>query len=147
MLAKEGFVIVRPGLVLGEGGLYGRILKWARILPLIPLPDGGRGKVPVIEIEKLCDLTLKLSFEPTISLEANLFEQELRSLRELVLDAAVEVNRRPWILPIPAAWLISLLTLAARLCIPMPVNADNLAGFMANQSAKHLSTIEKDNYK
>lgn len=144
---KKDFVIVRPGLVLGEGGLYGRILKWARILPLIPLPDGGRGKVPVIEVEKLCDLTLKLAFDPVIPLEANLFEHELESLRELVIAAAQKANNRPWIFPISAAWLIGLLKLATRLHIPIPVNADNLSGFLANQSATHQSTIEKDKLK
>jgi uncharacterized protein YbjT (DUF2867 family) len=139
---KAGLVIVRPGLVLGEGGIYGRIRKWARILPLVPLPDGGRGKVPVIEIEKLCESTLKLALDSSPPSEANLFEHELKSLRELILEAAAEVHRRPWILPIPAAWLIGILTLAARLRIPLPVNADNLAGFMANQLARHISTIE-----
>jgi nucleoside-diphosphate-sugar epimerase len=27
----------------GDGGVYGRIRKWARPLPVIPLPDGGYG--------------------------------------------------------------------------------------------------------
>jgi nucleoside-diphosphate-sugar epimerase len=138
---RVGLVIVRPGLVLGDGGIYGRIRKWARKLPLVPLPDGGRGTVPVIKVEILCELTLKLASEPAPAAVANLFEHELKSLRELVLEAASEVNRRPWILPIPGVWLIGILTLAARLHIPLPVNADNLAGFLSNQTAKHISTI------
>ena len=139
---RVGLIVVRPGLVLGEGGIYGRIRKWARKLPLVPLPDGGRGKVPVIKVEKLCELTLKLAFDPVPAAEVNIFEHELKSLRELVLEAAAEVNRRPWILPIPADWLIGILTLSAQLHIPLPVNADNLAGFMSNQTAKHISTID-----
>ena len=137
-------IIVRPGLVLGEGGVYGRIRKWARILPLLPLPVGGRGKVPVIGVERLCELTLKLAIDADPIGEANLFEHEFKSLRQLVLEAAADVGRRPWILPIPAALLISILTLAKRLRLPLPINADNLAGFMANQSAKHISTLELD---
>ena len=144
--AQADLIVVRPGLVLGEGGIYGRIRKWARILPLVPLPDGGRGKVPVIGVEKLCELTLKLASDPAPPVEANLFEHELKSLRELVLDAAAESGHRPWILPIPATLLIGILTLATRLRTPLPVNADNLAGFMSNQSAKHISTLEKDKH-
>lgn len=143
---RVNLVVVRPGLVLGEGGIYGRIRKWARILPFVPLPDGGWGKVPVIRVEKLCELTLKLSLDPSPPAEVNLFEHELKSLRELVLDAAAEVGRRPWILPIPAAFLIRILILVARLDVPLPVNADNLAGFMSNQSAKHISTLEQDEH-
>lgn len=140
---RVGMVIIRPGLVLGEGGLYGRIRKWARILPVVPLPDGGMGKVPVIEIEKLCELTLKLGLSPSPPSEANLFEVDLKSLRQLVLEAAAEFNRRPWIFPIPAYWLAGLFLLASRLHLPLPVNADNLAGFMANQSANHRSTLDR----
>lgn len=138
-----GVVIVRPGLVLGEGGLYGRIRKWARILPVIPLPDGGQGCVPVIQIEMLCDLSLQLAVSPSAPSEANLFEENLRSLRQLVLDAAAESKRKPWILSIPTRWLSGMLLAAARLHIPLPVNADNLAGFMSNQSATHTSTLHK----
>jgi uncharacterized protein YbjT (DUF2867 family) len=136
-----GVVIVRPGLVLGNGGLYGRIRKWARVLPIVPLPDGGRGAVPVIDIEKLCDLSLNLALSSVEPTHANLFEVELKSLRQLVLEAAAQCQRKPWILPIPARWLTGLLVLAARLHIRLPVNADNLAGFMSNQSASHTSTL------
>jgi len=136
-------VIVRPGLVLGEGGLYGRIRKWARILPVIPLPDGGIGSVPVIAVETLCDLCLQLAIATSPPSEANLFEEHLRSLRQLVLDAASECNRRPWILPIPSHWLSYLLLGAAKLRIRLPINADNLAGFVSNQSATHTSTLHK----
>ena len=138
-----GMVIVRPGLVLGNGGLYGRIRKWARVLPIVPLPDGGRGTVPVIDIEKLCDLSLNLALISAASKEANLFEVELKSLRQLVLDAAAQCHCTPWILPIPARWLTAALLLAARLHIRLPVNADNLAGFMSNQSATHTSTLTR----
>lgn len=140
----EQAVIVRPGLVLGEGGIYGRIRKWARVLPFVPLPDGGQGRVPVIGVKALCELTLKLALDTAPAAEANLFEHELRSLRELVLEAAAEVGRKPWIVPIPAVLLTGILALAARFHIPLPVNADNLAGFMANQSATHVSTLGKN---
>lgn len=138
-----GVVIVRPGLVLGNGGLYGRIRKWARVLPVVPLPDGGSGTLPVIDIEKLCDLSLNLALSAAAPKEANLFEAELKSLRQLVLDAAAQCQRTPWILPIPARRLTALLLLAAKLHIRLPVNADNLVGFISNQSATYTSTLNR----
>lgn len=134
-------VIVRPGLVIGDGGVYGRIRKWSRILPVIPLPGGGRGRVPVIDVSKLCALTLDLARMDSVPAQANLFETELKSLRELVLEAALEVGRRPLVLPIPALLLTLPLRLAAWLRIPLPVNADNVDGFLSNQSATHASTL------
>jgi uncharacterized protein YbjT (DUF2867 family) len=134
-----GMIIVRPGLVLGDGGLYGRIQKWARVLPIILLPNGG--KVPIIKIEKLCDLTLEIISNIESSCEINLFEKEFKTLHQIVLEAALEFDRKPWIFTIPASWLNFILISATRLHIPLPVNADNLAGFLANQSSEHESNI------
>ena len=135
-------VIVRPGLVLGEGGIYGRIRKWARRLPVIPLPDGGYGQVPVINLGRLCQETLSIVESCAPSHEINLFERKSRSLRKLVLDAAAEVGHKPWIIFVPTALVIFGLRVAKIMRIPLPVNADNLEGFVANQMANHVSTLQ-----
>lgn len=141
--SNPDIVLVRPGLVLGDGGIYQRIRKWAQWLPVIPLPDGGYGTVPVIGIQRLCEETLRLAIEPTVEDEANLFEPELRSLRCLVLDAAREVGRNRRILPIPSFFLAACLNAAELLRLPLPINVDNLDGFIANQRAKHRSNFEE----
>jgi uncharacterized protein YbjT (DUF2867 family) len=135
-------VIVRPGLVLGQGGIYGRIRRWAERWPVIPLPDGGHGQVPVITLERLCRETLAIAEAPQPAREVNLFEHELRSLRRLVLDAAAEAGRHPWLIPIPSALIVVGLRAGEFLHLPLPVNADNLAGFLANQQAGHISTLQ-----
>ena len=134
---REDVLIARPGLVVGADGIYGRIRKWAQRLPVIPLPDGGQGKIPIIEIHDLCERTLRLACMTAPPREANLFEPDLKSLREIVQKAAEEVGRRPRILPVPSGLFLCLLAVAGRLHIPYPVNADNLKGFLANQEAQH----------
>jgi hypothetical protein len=91
----------------------------------------------------LCKETLTLASASAPGREANLFERELKSLRQLVLEAAQEAGRRPWIVPVPSSWLIAALRTAEFIRLPLPVNADNLAGFIANQDARHVSTMEK----
>lgn len=135
-------IIVRPGLVIGDGGLYSRIRKWARRLPIIPLPDGGQGKVPIITIERLCRETLKLVSENRSIREANLFEPELYTIRQLIRDIASEDNRQPWLVSIPSWLIILVLRSAALIRLPLPVNADNLIGFLANQQANHRSFFQ-----
>ncbi len=137
----DDLVIVRPGLVLGDGGIYGRISKMARKLPIILLPEGGRGLVPVITIERLCTEVLELAHNLSTVHEVNLFEPQLRSLRRLVEDAASESGRHPTILPIPSGWMISLLKVAERMNIALPVNIDNLKGFLANQENSHQTSL------
>jgi uncharacterized protein YbjT (DUF2867 family) len=135
-------VIVRPGLVIGDGGIYARIARWARTLPLIPLPEGGAGRVPVIDLDRLCEETLTILEGARPVREANLFETPTKSLRSLVLDAAAQAHRSPWILTVPSLFVRLGLRLAAALRLPLPVNTDNLEGFLANQAASHISTLE-----
>ena len=138
----DGVIIVRPGLVLGNGGLYGRISKFVRLSPWIPLPDGGSGKVPVIEIGKLCRLIHMIMTATASQQEYNLFERELLSLREIVEYAAREAGRRAWVIPVPSSLVLHCLRFASVMQIPLPVNADNLAGFLANQEAYHVSCLD-----
>jgi|UniRef100_UPI0040487C7A uncharacterized protein YbjT (DUF2867 family) len=141
LAGMDDIVIVRPGLVLGDGGVYGRISKWAMRLPVIPLPDGGYGQVPVIGVEHLCRETLYIAEASAPERECNLFERETRSLRQLVLDAAAEKGNSPWIVNLPASLIVRSLQVATALRLPLPVNADNLEGFIANQVANHISTL------
>jgi uncharacterized protein YbjT (DUF2867 family) len=137
LAAADDIVIIRPGLVLGDGGIYGRILKWVK-LPLIPLPDGGYGRVPVIEVVHLCRATVRIAEATAPAREYNLFERQPLTLRQLVLDAAAEAGRKPWIVPVPASLMAFGLRIAAAMRFQLPVDADNLAGFMANQVAEHI---------
>src|SRR5262245_16340444 len=135
--------IVRPGLVLGEGGIYGRIRQWAQRLMIIPLPDGGKGLVPTIEIDRLCNETLALMVSDSHPRVVNLFHKQLKSLRQLVQEAAWEVGKRPRIFPVPAYFLLTCLKVATALRVSLPVNADNLSGFLANQSAEYASSLRE----
>ena len=137
---QQGYII-RPGLVLGDGGIYRRVKKAAQTLPLVPLPDGGRGQMPVIDIKLLCQKTVALCDGQINNRYLNLFLPEMVSLKTLTLQAAEEAHKRPWILPIPGKLLLIVLKIASYLHLPMPVNADNLAGFLGNQSADHVSSL------
>lgn len=134
-------IVVRPGLVLGEGGIYGRIRTFVRLSPLVPLPDGGKGKVPVIEIGRLCAHILLIASAAAPRKEYNLFEKDLLSLRQIVQEAAREAGRSTWVLPVPSSLVLLGLRMTAALRLPLPVNADNLAGFLANQEASHKSSL------
>ena len=137
----DGLVIVRPGLVLGNGGIYGRMKKWAQMFPIVPLP-ALEGKVPVIEIKKLCLELIRISDSSMTYKEVNIFEPTLVSLKKLIIDAAYEVGKKPLIISIPITPLILILKFAEFLRIPLPIGSDNLAGFVANQASNHISIYE-----
>lgn len=136
--------VIRPGLVLGDGGLYGRIRKFAQTFPVIPLPGGGRDAVPVIDIDTLCRETLSHATAPACPGEINLFEVELRSLRQLAEAAARDAGRRPCIVPVPTGLVMAGLKMAELLHLRLPVTSDNLQGLVANRGAAHISIFKKE---
>lgn len=139
--AKANMLIVRPGLVMGKGGIYGRISRWVSLCPVMPLPDGGKGLVPIITVEKLGIEIITLATARSPAIESNLFYPKLRSLRQLVVDAALKEGRHSYILPLPAGLIFFGLRVASILHIPLPINVDNLISFLSNQSATHCSTL------
>lgn len=142
-LGLPGGIIVRPGLVIGGGGIYRKIAMAAACLPVVPLPDGGRGEVPIVSIEQLCERILAIAEHGFALREINLFEPKLVTLRSLVTDAAHKAGKAPLILSIPSTLLLFGLGLAKRLHIVLPIGEDNLKGFLSNQSALHLATPEE----
>jgi nucleoside-diphosphate-sugar epimerase len=53
MLDPRKDLILKPGLVLGHGGLFGSILRMIRSLPILPLVDGGSQPLQAVDIEDL----------------------------------------------------------------------------------------------
>ena len=135
-------LIVRPGLVLGDGGIYGRIARLARQSPVVPLPGGGRGLVPVITIDRLCDEMAQLCVAQNPAQDANLFEPELVTLKHLVQTVASEAGRRPFLVSIPFALAIPVVQVLKVLGLPTLISSDSLIGFVDNQQAAHVSTLE-----
>lgn len=124
-----GTISVRPGLVLGDGGLFGRIARIARITPIVPLPDGGHGLVSVIRIEALAQRLAALVSASANDRQIVIAEPQPRPLRALVREAA----GRRLILPVPSALLEPVLALTERIGLRLPITRDNLLGFVANQ--------------
>jgi NADH dehydrogenase len=136
---QAGQTIVRPGLVIGNGGLFGR--NMARILStrLMPLLDGGRDLLPVIAIEDLAAaLTLLLDAPPRAF---NLFHPELVTMRCFVETVNQKGRHRAIYVNIPVRWATLALAFAKWLPFRLPVDLDNLRALKQNQDVIHASDL------
>ena len=62
---ERGQTIVRPGLVIGNGGLFGRNMEQILHTPLMPLLNAGSDLLPVVAVEDLVTaMTTLLHREP-----------------------------------------------------------------------------------
>jgi len=126
-------MVVKPGLVVGRGGLFFKTCSIFQRYPVVPLIDGGKGKLPVISIRDLTGAMIQLVENPKAG-SYRLYNAEQVSLKELFVEIKRAGKFKTLLVPVPFQPLyLSLRTLEA--VVPnFPVNTENLKGFQANQA-------------
>ena len=134
-----GVTIVRPGLVIGNGGIYKRMKSISQFLPIIPLPDGGERAIPTIDIDTLC-MMIYLYIESNNYLsEINLFNKYIK------LKDILNSNNKlfPIFFSLPSKLFLTTFRLLGKFNLILPINADNVIGYISNINAKHKSNIDQ----
>jgi NADH dehydrogenase len=138
---EHGHTIVRPGLVIGHGGMFGRNLKAILRSPVIPLLDGGRDLIPVIAIADFVRaMDVIVSNRRTGAL--NLFHRDLVPMRTLVEAINRAAGRKPLLLPVPLPVALAVLTMAEKLHIRLPAAADNVRSLKQSLPNVYQSDLE-----
>jgi NADH dehydrogenase len=126
--------IVRPGLIIGPGGVYARMLTSLRRSPVLPVFFGG---VQPVQPAGLADIVTGLEriLAGHLAGTYNLGSIEPITIRELYarMLAATGLHRR--IVPLPGDATIAALRLAERLGLKLPLTVENLLG------QKHLRSF------
>lgn len=127
--------IVRPGLVIGPGGVYARMLTSVRAAPCLPLFYGGRQPLQPITIDDLVE-ALQRIIAQRITGSYNLGQPHPLTIREFYqYIMATHGWHRP-LIPIPGDLSLACLRLTEKLGIRLPLTAENLLG------QKHLRVFE-----
>jgi NADH dehydrogenase len=137
---RHNHTIVRPGTVLGRGGLFGKIAGAMKSLPVIPLLDGGRAPMTVIGVHDLCRAleAILLIHEPK---QYNLYYEDMPTLGEVLRQLATILNRKVLFVPVPAAFLLLPLSVLRYLRIRAPIDVDNLKGYVTNLTPYHPTNL------
>ena len=143
LFLEHGHQVARCGLVIGNGGLFQRMMTLISRLPILPLLDGGKAPTLVtgsgdlvLSIERM----LKDSAEDSaLPKNANLFNPDPISLRDLLKATRRALRSRTFFLPIPSAILLPPLWIARNLGINLPVNEENVRGYRTNRAVERRS--------
>jgi 2-alkyl-3-oxoalkanoate reductase len=126
-------LVIRPGLVLGGGGLFGRIADLVgrrRVVPLV----GGRQRFQTIHVDDLVEAVaraLDLDMSGTITVA----ERHPVEFRVLLAELATRLGRHPLFVPVPYRLVGAAIGAARFLRMNLPVSDENLAGLRALRSA------------
>jgi NADH dehydrogenase len=135
-----GHAIVRPGLVIGPGGLFAKNMRRILRTPVIPLVDGGRDLLPLIDVDDFA-AAMTVLVESSRPGAYNLFDERLIPLRDLVDTINRAAGHRAVRCSLPLGLADFLLRLSKRLGVPIPVDADNLRALKENQQPIHQSNL------
>jgi len=136
---QRGETIVRPGLVVGNGGLFFRNMRKILTSPVMPLLDGGRDLIPVVAVDDLAAaMTTLLENRPGAY---NLFNPELVTMRRFIETINRAGRHRTFYFNIPVSWAAGLLSLSEKLRIKLPIDSDNLRALKQNQECIHKSDL------
>lgn len=137
-----GQVVIRPGLVIGNGGLFGRNMRRILTSPVTPLPDGGRDRVAIIGFLDFLAAT-RLIIESGRPGAYNLFCNELVTLRELTESLNRHAEHLSIYISIPCAWSVFFLNAMQRLGIRFPVDVNNLKALKNTQPRIYSSDLKR----
>jgi len=137
---RQGHTIVRPGLVIGNGGMFGRNLRTVLASPVIPLLDNGADRIPVIALRDFLQ-AMQVILDSAPAGAYGLFNPELVSMRQLMETVGRIAGRHPRYISIRSSWALFFLAAMKRLRIPFPSNVDNLKALKLNQDCIHRSDL------
>ena len=137
----KNVIIIRPGLVMGNGGLSKKIKKILKNFPFFIIPFSKKYKVPVISINKLCKIIyLLLCSKHFYKKNFNLFEEKLLSINSFFK----KINKKLIFLvsfPLPISFSMFLIYILKFFGIKLLINHDNITGLFYNQNIQLKSDI------
>ena len=142
---------IRPGLILGDGGLFANMRDYLKRKRNIPLFNGGTQPLQTVFIHDLVlaiDRLIRLDLKGTYTF----CEQDPVQYKEFYNELCRLLNVKPRFISIPF-WLAGCMVSCANVIgITLPVNHDNLQGLklMRAQSSKEDAEtigVQPGNYK
>lgn len=126
--------IVRPGTIIGRGGVFERTREMLLRLPAVPLFFAGR-KLQTIWIGDVCDGILAAVQRPVAG-NLVLAHPQGVLLADFYRQIAALDGRSPKLVPFPGDLAIFLTSMAEKLGLQLPIHSDNLLGM------KHLRRFD-----
>jgi NADH dehydrogenase len=145
-----GEVIFRLGVVVGDGGMFGRMRESARRYPVVPMLDGGEQLVYVLGIGYLAAILRDCILQNGEGLHGrawNPHQPRAYTLREVMQAILRHYGYRRLLLPIPARPILALLRAAEKLPgVKLPITSANVMGLVRQGRQQIPSDFDRFGY-
>jgi nucleoside-diphosphate-sugar epimerase len=137
MFLQRGYYVISPGLVVGKGGVFKKILKIVNSFFVIPYPYVKNGKIPFISVDLLNNFILNTILTPPNKQKFIVYSERLEFIEVLRLISLYQNKKRVFI-KIDGEILLKIVKLFDIFNI-----SDNLKGFIINSKMELKSDLEK----
>jgi nucleoside-diphosphate-sugar epimerase len=138
LFLEAGQTVVRPGLVIGHGGLFAQQRAALDRTPIVPLIRGGDVPVAVIGLGHFVE-AIGVLVEQRRAGAFNLFYPRQPSAREFV--RAVK-HGHGWILPVPLWLALGFARMVRALDLPLPVDPGQVRALATGAASSWRSDLE-----
>ncbi len=123
-------IVLRPSLVYGpaDRGLFARIVKFVRVLPVVPLIGDGLYPMRPIHVDDVAAAIIGAIERGAPGSSYDLSGGSEILFRDLLVTIGEAVGRRPRLLRVPRTPILAASVLAARLWAGFPVSPDMIRG-------------------
>lgn len=135
-------LVIRPGLILGHGGLFERISSSLRRFGLVPVFDGGRQRIQTVHVDDLAAAIVR-AVELDLTGRYVIAHPEPIQLRDLFREIGLRMDRRVRLVPLPAGPLAAVLRAAERLGLRLPLTSENVLGAISLRSQPSEYDVER----
>ena len=136
-------IVLRLGLVIGNGGIFGKMVNMIKKCPLIPLPDNGRALVYPLGIHDLCQACLNIAKGESVKLKGKIWFLHQPSpvrLREILTSIRRTTESMCIFLPIPSIALLTILKVVEQFpWLKLGLSSTNIQGLRASASEEFKS--------
>ncbi len=129
---SEDGVIFRLGLVIGNGGMFGKIKQSMQKSPLVPIIDNGSRYVHVLGIDFLCHVIVQSILTSGEGLRGKLWhihQPKPYTLRDVMVEIRKQFGYSCRFVPVPSLPILWAVSAVEKLrFLKLPVSSTNLKG-------------------
>lgn len=140
-LDPERDLVIRPGLILGDGGLFKRIADSLERFGFVPVFDGGRQRIQTVHVEDLCR-AIERAIERGLTGCYVVAHPESLELRELFRAIGERMQKKVRLIEMPAGPLLFVLRAAEAVGVRLPLTSENVLGARSLRTQPSATDLE-----
>ncbi|CAN5402738.1 NAD(P)-dependent oxidoreductase [soil metagenome] len=135
-------ISLRPGLIIGNGGIVKDMSSFMKTKHAVPLIGGGRQPVQIVSVHDMA-VAVERALQSNLSGVLTIANQKVYSYKDFYTQLAEHLGVTVFFIPVPFFVMSLILNLADLLHIKTVVGSDNLLGLRKLRSTDTLGDLVK----